>query len=65
MADYQAKKAALQQRIEKLDQDAERIAEKRAVCEAGIAECDRMLAGGEAAPVAKKAKTAKRSRKRG
>jgi hypothetical protein len=62
MADYQAKKAALQQRLKALDADDKRIAAKRAATTAGIAECDRMIAGGAGkAPKAAKRATRKRA----
>jgi hypothetical protein len=61
MADYQAKKAALQQRLKVLDADEARIAVKRKQTEAGIAECDRMIAGG-ASKAPKAAKRAGRKR---
>lgn len=48
---YREKKAAFEQRLKQLDADEKRIAAKRAQAEAGIAECDRMMAeGGEAKP---------------
>lgn len=62
MTDYKEKKAAFEQRLKQLDADGERITTKRKQAEAGIAECDRMLAGGEA-PAAKPAR-AKRSAKK-
>lgn len=44
MADYQAKKAAAQERLKALDADAARIADKKAATQALIAECDKKLA---------------------
>ncbi len=51
MADYKAKKAALQDKLKRLE-------EKRAQYEASIAECDRMMSG--EAPKAAKSSGRKR-----